>query len=68
MKKAELLAGKTHVKKLPKDITLQEVLDAYIEKSKKTRSPASVRSNISYSKNRFPDYRDKNSARSNGRK
>lgn len=58
-KKSELLSGRSHVQKLPKDITLQEAIDKYIQRNRNTMSPTTVRSSISYSKNRFPKYMDK---------
>ena len=59
LKKAEFLAGKTHVQKTPKETTLQEALDKYISANKRTLSPSTVRSYTIYAKNRFPDYRAK---------
>lgn len=59
LKKAEHRAGKARIQKTPKETTLQEALDKYIEQKKKTLSPSTVRSYTIYSKTRFPDYRDK---------
>lgn len=56
--KAEHQAGKTAVKKLPKNTTLQEAMEKYIAANKATLSPPTARSYISYSKNRFPKYRN----------
>ena len=58
LKKAELLAGKSHVQHTPKDTTLKEAMAKYLEKRKKTLSPSTLRSYTSYSKTRFADYRD----------
>lgn len=57
LKKSEYLAGKTHIKRTPKETTLQEALDGYIRKRKNTLSPSTVRSYTIYSKTRFADYR-----------
>lgn len=57
LKKAEYLAGKTHVQRLPKDTTLQEAMNKFLKQREKTLSPSTYRSYKSYSENRFPDYR-----------
>ena len=59
LKKAEYLAGKTHVQRLPKDTTLQEAMNKFLKQREKTLSPSTYRSYKSYSENRFPDYRQK---------
>jgi integrase len=59
LKKSEFLAGKTHVQKLPKDMTLQDAMNTFLRKREKTLSPSTLRSYTSYSKNLFPDYRKK---------
>lgn len=56
-KKSELLAGKTNVQRIPKEITLQEAMDKYIAKRRNTLSPATVRQYMSYARSRFPNYR-----------
>lgn len=58
LKKAELLAGKTRVQKLPKDTTLQEAFDKYLAANKATLSPSTYRAYKIYSRTRFPNYRD----------
>lgn len=58
-KKSELLVGKTHVQRIPKDTTLQEAMDKYIAANKTTLSPSTYRSYTIYAKNRFTDYRAK---------
>lgn len=58
-KKAELLAGRSRVQRTPKETTLQEALDNYIQKRKNTLSPSTVRSYTIYSRTRFQGYRDK---------
>ena len=57
--KAEYLAGKTSIKKTPRETTLQEAMDNYNRKRKSTLSPSTLRQYQSYAKNRFPDYRGK---------
>ena len=59
LKKAELLAGRSKVKHTPKETTLQEAMDKYIQKRKATLSPSTIRSYTIYSKTRFAGYRDK---------
>lgn len=66
--KAEHRAGKIAIKKLPKNTTLQEAMDKYINDSKATLSPPTVRSYISYSKNRFPNYRNRTLSKINWQK
>lgn len=57
LKKSELLAGKTKVQKTPKETTLQEAMDKFIQRHRKTLSPSTVRSYESYARNRFSAYR-----------
>ena len=59
MKKAEILSGKTNIKRTPKETTLQEAMDRYIQNRQKTLSPSTLRSYKIYSQNRFPEYRSK---------
>lgn len=56
--KAEHLAGKTHIKRTPKETTLQEALYRYIQTNKTTLSPSTVRSYTIYARTRFPKYMD----------
>lgn len=55
--KAEHLAGKSTLKRTPKETTLQQALNQYIQKRKSTLSPSTLRSYTIYANNRFPDYR-----------
>ena len=57
--KAEHRAGKTAIKKAPRDITLREAMDKYITKYGSTLSPSTLRGYKSYSKTRFKAYHDK---------
>ena len=57
--KAEHRAGKSSIKKTPKETTLQEAFDQYLQKRKNTLSPATLRSYKIYAKTRFSGYRDK---------
>lgn len=59
LKKAELLAGKTHIQRTPKETTLQEAILKYIQTREKTLSPATIRSYTIYAKTRFKDYQAK---------
>ena len=56
--KAEWNAGKSRIQHTPKETTLQEALNKYIQKRKSTLSPSTLRSYTIYAKNRFPAYRD----------
>ena len=58
LKKSEWNAGKSRIQRTPKETTLQEALDKYIQKRKSTLSPSTLRSYSIYAKNRFPSYRD----------
>lgn len=58
-KKSELLVGANQVQRIPKEMTLQQAIDRYLAANKKTLSPSTYRSYSIYSKNRFPNYRDK---------
>ena len=58
LKKSEWNAGKTRIQKTPKETTLQEAIDKYIEISRSTLSPATARSYLCYAKSRFPNYRN----------
>ena len=57
--KAEHNAGKSHLKRTPKETTLQNAFDQYIQKKKSTLSPSTIRSYTIYSKTRFANYRNK---------
>ena len=56
--KAEHNAGKRQAMKTPKETTLQEAMDKFIQANKATLSPSTVRSYESYARNRFPNYRN----------
>lgn len=58
LKKAELLSGRTHVQHTPKETTLKEAIDKYIQKRSRTLSPATLRPYKIYAKTRFKDYQD----------
>ena len=55
--KAEWKAGRSCIKRTPKETTLQQALDKYNDKRKSTLSPSTLRQYKIYAKNRFPDYR-----------
>lgn len=57
--KAEHLAGKSHIKRTPKETTLQDALDKYIKARTGKLSPATIRSYKIYADTRFENYRDK---------
>ena len=59
LKKAEYEAGKSKLQRLPKNETLQDVLDKYIRANKATLSPSTHRSYTIYARTRFEGYRDK---------
>ena len=59
MAKAEYRSGKSIVQKTPKETTLQNAFDKFISANKATLSPATIRSYTIYSRNRFPNYRNK---------
>ena len=59
LKKSEFLAGKTNVQRTPKETTLQEALNRYLNANKATLSPSTYRSYTIYARNRFPNYRSK---------
>lgn len=59
LKKAEYAAGKSKLQRLPKNETLQDVLDKYIRANKATLSPSTHRSYTIYARTRFDGYRDK---------
>ena len=58
-KKTEILSGKTQLKRIPKEETLQSVMNKFLDKRGNTLSPSTLRSYTSYAKNRFPKYRSK---------
>lgn len=55
--KAEHKVGKRAVKKTPKETTLEEAMNKYIQANKATLSPSTVRSYTIYARTRFPNYR-----------
>ena len=57
--KADYRAGKRTVQKTPRETTLQEACEKFIEANKATLSPSTVRSYTIYAKTRFPEYRSK---------
>lgn len=57
LKKAELLSGKSHIQRTPKETTLQEAIDKYLRANKATLSPSTYRAYSIYARNRFPKYR-----------
>ena len=54
--KAEHRAGKSSIKKTPKETTLKEAMDKYIQKRSGKLSPATTRSYQIYANTRFTDY------------
>ena len=56
--KAEHRAGKSNIKKTPKETTLKEAMDKYIQKRTGKLSPATIRSYKIYADTRFKDYQD----------
>ena len=61
--KAEHRVGKTAIKKTPKETTLKEAMDKYIQKRSGKLSPATIRSYKSNAETRFKDYHDKKLAK-----
>ena len=61
--KAEHRVGKTAIKKTPKETTLQEALDKYIQARTGKLSPATIRSYKICASSRFGDYKNKKLAK-----
>lgn len=57
--KADFRAGKRTALKVPRETTLQEACNQFIEANKATLSPSTVRSYTIYAKTRFNGYRSK---------
>lgn len=57
--KADHRAGKKTVSKIPRETTLQEACNKYIEANKATLSPSTVRTYTIYVEKRFPKYQNK---------
>lgn len=57
-KKSEILTGKTHVRRTPKETTLKNAVTKYIAEKTRTLSPSTVRSYTIYSNTRFTAYQD----------
>lgn len=57
--KAEYRSGKKAIKKTPKETTLADAMQKYIDSSKATLSPSTLRGYQVYQRSRFPDYRNK---------
>lgn len=55
--KAEHRAGKSHIKRTPKETTLQEAMDKYIQARAGKLSPATIRSYKICASSRFGDYK-----------
>ena len=59
MTKAELLAGKTHVKRTPKETTLREAMTKYVHEYRHELSPSTYDRYLVYIDCRFKNYIDK---------
>ena len=59
LKKTQYRAGIGEIKKLPKDLTLREVMTLYINEYQKQLSPPTVKAYLSYKEHRFKGYTDK---------
>lgn len=57
--KAEYRSGKKAIKKTPKETTLAMAMQKYIDASRATLSPSTLRGYQVYQRTRFPDYRNK---------
>ena len=56
--KSQYRAGAGTVKRLPKDVTLSEAVNTYVNRYKKTLSPSTVRGYNVYKRTRFLEYMD----------
>ena len=56
--KAEHRAGKSHIKRTPKDTTLKQAEEKYIEKYKSSLSPSTLKGYMQYKDCRFKDYQN----------
>lgn len=59
MTKAELLAGKTHIKRTPKETTLREAMTKYVHEYRHELSPSTYDRYLVYIDCRFKNYIDK---------
>ncbi len=59
MIKSEHRVGRRAIKKAPKETTLADAMQKYIDASRATLSPSTLRGYSVYQRSRFPKYRDK---------